>query len=352
MFEEFRFYASICNIIHSLVKAISIYFTLFLIVIGLSANAQLLPRYGDSRTGTTGFQFLKINPDARSSGMGESNSATTDDLAATYLNPAGLSHLDTSKIHFQVNHLEFISSAFINQVAIGRKLSQSTFIAANLIYLNSGNMAVTNEFMPTGTGQTFRFTDVSLGVSLAKILTDNFSFGVTAKLIHEGVAGIAANNLVADFGFQYDIGKANTRFAVGIFNFGAATTPSGAIVQTRLNGDTTYTAFEKIAVPAVFRLGIATDLIHQKDHLLTINAQLNHPTDNNETYAMGLEYCWKKLLFGRMGYQLGVDESALPSFGFGILLKKKFGGVRIDYGFSHKKLTGSFHRIGLSCSIL
>jgi hypothetical protein len=35
------------------------------------------------------------------------------------------------------------------------------------------------------------------------------------------------DNAVVDFGFQYEVGKANTRFAVGVSNFGSNTEPSG-----------------------------------------------------------------------------------------------------------------------------
>jgi hypothetical protein len=43
----------------------------------LASHGQLLPSYGDSRTATTGWQFLKVVPDARSAGMGESFLAVT-----------------------------------------------------------------------------------------------------------------------------------------------------------------------------------------------------------------------------------------------------------------------------------
>jgi hypothetical protein len=327
-------------------------FILFFILATTAAQAQLLPRYGDSRTGSTGFQFLKINPDARSTGMAESNSAAVNDLAAAYLNPAGLTQLDTSKIHFQFSYAKYYAQSTLQNFTIARKMSKSTFLAANIIYLNSGTMPVTTEFMPTGTGQSFRFTDMSIGVTLAKILTDNFSFGITAKFISEGVASLRTNNVVADFGFQYDIGKANTRFAVGVSNFGSPVSPHGDVVHTTFVGDTTYNVFEKIAVPAVFRLGLATDVIKKEKQLLTVCAQLNHPTDNNETFNLGAEYCWNKMLFVRTGYQLAVDEKGLPSFGFGYLLKRKFGGVRVDYSFSNKKLIGTIHRIGIAINIL
>lgn len=91
---------------------------------------------------------------------------------------------------------------------------------------------------------------------------------------------------VIDFGFQYEVGKANTRFAVGVSNFGFNTEPSGAVEVFSVGGAVdTVSDFEKIAVPAVFRIGIAWDALKKTDHLLSIAGQLNHPTDNNETYG-------------------------------------------------------------------
>ena len=53
-------------------------------------QAQLLPSHGDSRTATTGWQFLKVVPDARSAGMGEAFLAVADDMGSVYWNAAGL----------------------------------------------------------------------------------------------------------------------------------------------------------------------------------------------------------------------------------------------------------------------
>ncbi|MBK8345545.1 MAG: hypothetical protein IPL12_21030 [Bacteroidetes bacterium] len=64
------------------------------------AQAQILPAYGDSRTATTGRQFLKIAPDGRSAAMSESFLAVVDDVSSLYWNPAGLTQLDTNKFNF------------------------------------------------------------------------------------------------------------------------------------------------------------------------------------------------------------------------------------------------------------
>ena len=87
------------------------------------------------------------------------------------------------------------------------------------------------------------------------------------------------------------------------------------------------------------------------DHVLTFAGQLNHPTDNNETYGLGAEYSWKKLLYARTGYEFGVDERGIPNFGFGIRFKRNFGMLQLDYGFEDKNKLGSVNRITFGISL-
>jgi hypothetical protein len=217
--------------------------------------------------------------------------------------------------------------------------------------MNTGDMPVTTEFLPTGNGQTYRSVNSSLGLSLARRLTENFSFGITGRWVHEGIAGIKTNNGVFDFGFQYNVGLARTKFAVDIANFGFSADPNGSISALSVLGrDTTFTDFQKISVPAVFRLGLATEVVKKETQSLFILAQLNHPTDNNETVNLGAEYVWRNTFMARTGYQFGQDESGLPSFGFGLKLKRRYGILNIDYGMQNKKYLGTVHKIGFGIS--
>ena len=302
-----------------------------------NSTAQIFPKYGDSRSGTTGFQFLKIAPDARSVGMGEAFTAVANDLSAVYWNPAGITKLDSNSIHAQLSQTVYYSGIKMQHLVIAKKIRPSIFLAAHLEYLSTGYMNVTTEFAPLGNGQQFSYSDISAGLTFAKILTDNFSFGATLKYVREGISTVYSQNILADFGFQYDIGKGNTRFAVGISNFGSPTSPGGRITKPTFGGDSTFSDFEKINVPSVFRLGVATDVIKTKTDLLTIAAQLNHPTDNNESYNFGVEYQWHQLLHVRTGYQFGVDENYLPSFGLGLLVKRKFGNIRFGNQIRSRK---------------
>ncbi|MEZ5014349.1 MAG: PorV/PorQ family protein [Chitinophagales bacterium] len=315
------------------------------------AYGQILPTYGDGRTATTGWQFLKINTDARAAGMSGSYLAVCDDVSGLFWNPAALTQVDTNRWHFAIDHTAYIAGTTLQFAGASYRLTDNTLIGVIVQYFNAGEMDVTTEFQPNGTGQTFRATDMGIGISLARELTDQFSFGVTAKYIREDLASVHNQNVVFDFGFQYDIGLANMRFAVGLQSFGFNTQPGGGIVVEDLFDSTFVTDFTEIAVPTVFRIGYAWDAIKKDKHVLTASAQLNHPTDNNETYSLGVEYGWKQIFFARSGYTFATDATALPALGFGVQLKRYFGTIKFDYGFNYQDGPGGIHRFGLRLTI-
>jgi Type IX secretion system protein PorV len=324
---------------------------ILLLIVTIRVEAQILPAYGDSRTATTGWQFLKIGPDGRSAAMSEAFLAVVDDVSSLYWNPAGITQLDTNKFNFAVDYVDFAAGTNLNFGGITYRIDDNTLVGVSLQFFDAGEMDVTTEFMPFGTGQTFRATDLGIGLTLAKELTDQFSFGVTAKYIREDLASVHNQNVVFDFGFQYDIGIQNTRFAVAISNFGFNTQPGGEIAVLNLNDSTSINEFTEIAVPTVFRLGFAWDAIKNDKHILTTALQLNHPTDNNETYSIGLEYGWKQLFYARTGYTFATDSGAFPAFGFGTKINRNFGSIRLDYGFNYLDNLGMVNKIGIAYTL-
>ncbi len=316
-----------------------------------NAQAQVLPSFGGSRAGTTGFQFLKINPDARAAGLGGNVVATVADVSALYWNPAGLTAIDTQKIQFQFGHTNYFADMGVNYGGLVFGLGENK-IGISVVSLNSGQMPVTTEFQPFGTGETFEAINQTFGLSLARQLTDNFSFGITTKWVHESLAGVNTNNALIDFGFQYRLAPQKVRFAVTISNFGFNAKPTGQIGFITLNAPTTTVrTFETVAVPALFRVGVAYDAIKTTTHQLTLATQLNHPTDNNETLGFAAEYAWNKLFFARTGYEFGADELGLPAFGCGFRFQRNFGMMQLDYGFNNKQRLGSTHRFTIGVGL-
>lgn len=320
--------------------------------LSVAAQAQVLPSFGGSRAGTTGMQFLKIGVDARSAGLSGNYIAVANDVSALFWNPAGITGLDTQRTHFQFGHTLYWADIGISYGGLAYRLNGGGVLGLSLMSLNSGDMPVTTEFQPFGTGETFSVHNSLIGLTYAKALTDQFSFGLTGKWARESMVGIVTNNAIFDFGITYNVGIKNARFAVSVANFGVNVQPNGEIRRLNFTGTETIDEFEDVSVPAMFRIGFAFDPLITEFHKITAIAQLNHPTDNKETLGIGAEYNYKNIFFGRMGYELGIDEMALPAFGVGFQTPRNFGYMRFDYGFNNKTRLGSVHRFTVSIGIL
>jgi hypothetical protein len=318
----------------------------------LQLSAQVLPSFGNSRTGTAGLQFLKIAPDARSASLSGSYSALCNDVSAVFWNPAALTQLDSNRFHFQFGHTAYFAGVDMNYGGFAWSKSRLNYWALSIINLTSGDMNMTTEYQPEGNGLTFTASDLLVALSFAKVLSDNFSFGITGKYVYEDIAGVKMHNGIFDLGFVYDIGiERSTKFAVGISNFGFNVSPYGEVRLTTHQGTDTISNFESVSVPSIFRMGLSSKVYDKDIHSLTLTAQLTHPTDNNERIGVGVEYGLKKLLYIRTGYEFGADQNGWPSAGIGIYLQRYFGNLKFDYSFNNKDLLGSIHRLTIGFSL-
>ncbi len=316
------------------------------------AQAQLLPTFGDSRTGGSGMQFLKISPDARGMGLAGSAVAITNDPSAMFWNPAGITNVDTGKVNVMVSHTRYFGDMSSNFVGAVFKPGKLSYVGVQVFSMNYGQMDETTEFESKGTGRTFTVSNYLVGLTYAKILTNSFSFGVNGKFANEGFAGVNVNNVLFDLGLKYDVGVKHTRFGINFSNFGFNVSPSGDVSILKFDGETDIQSFSTVTVPGIFRIGAAFDPIHSNDHVLTAMGQLNHPTDNNETYSLGMEYAYLNVVYVRTGYEFGSDQKYVaPSAGIGLKMRRGFGGISVDYGFLAKESLGNNHRITLAVNI-
>jgi len=330
---------------------ISLLFAFVLVSLGAqNVNAQLLPSLGGERSGTSGYQFLKIPVDARAASLGESVVATAFDISALYWNPALASHMPGIQAGF--HHTAYFVDVDIEFAGLNYKFPGSNIsIGASLQTLNSGEMAVTTEFEPFGTGEKFRLIDVAAGLTFSQQLTDLFSYGITTKYIQESVAGISSSTVAFDMGIFYAVGSTGARMGVSVRNFGLDGTPSGELERTVIGANPTQveTDFEVLTPPTTFHMGFAYDMLKSSTNSsATVSAQLNNPNDNAENWNVGAEYGWKNTLFLRTGYRFGIEEITVPSFGLGIHAPVATATFKFDYAFNHLERLGTVHRLGMS----
>lgn len=315
---------------------------LVLLVPATLTHAQLMPLLGGQRAGISSLQFLKLGAGARAAAMGESFVAVSNDVSALHYNPAGIVQFSDNQVHFShstwlvdLNH-EFAGAVY--------HLSPADALGVFVTSLNTEDMEITTETQPLGTGRYFHYGDVAIGLSYARALTSQFSFGATVKYVEETIDVLKTRAVLVDLGTYYWTGLGSTRFSVAVSNFGQNVAPEGDVVTP---DGRSFSGFQDFSPPTVFRIGFAMDPIQEGDHRLTTAIQLNHPNDNSENLALGAEYGWNELLFARAGYKLNVDEESL-SAGAGVRAPLSFFRIAADYAFVAFGRLGSVHKISLT----
>jgi hypothetical protein len=304
--------------------------------------SQLIPNLGGQRTGTTSLQFLKIGNGARASAMAESFVAVADDISSLYYNPAGLVQFKENGINF--SHTQWFVDTRLEFAGAVYHFKGNNAIGFSVTSLRTEDMKVTTETQPFGTGEYFRFSDISLGLSYARQMTDQFSVGATIKYVQEDLGALKIKTVLGDLGTYYKTGLGTSRFSVVISNFGAQVSPSGSV---KLINDSTVSNFQKFPPPTLFRIGFAMEPILNDKHRLTTSVQLNSPSDNAENVSFGIEYAYKDFLIVRGGYKLNVDAENF-SCGAGIKFPLTFAKSSLDYSLSNYRTLGLAHRITLN----
>ncbi len=324
---------------------------LMVLAAAAASEAQLVPNLGGQRAGISAFQFLKIGAGARGSALGESFVAIANDATATYWNPAGLTEFSENEVI--ATHTWYVVDLGHEAFAGAYHLSPSDALGFSVISLHTADMPVTTETQPFGTGAYFKYGDLAMGLSYAKKMTDQFSFGVTVRYVDETLDVLHMRGIVADLGTYYWTGIGSSRFAVVVSNFGADVSPSGEVTQFSGQG---VSSFQSFSPPTQFKIGFAMEPLQKADSHVTTSLELNHPNDNAENVHLGIEYQWEQWLWFRGGVKRTIGERLLGrddatsndvTFGLGVAAPVAERRVLVDYAFANYNTLGGVHRISL-----
>lgn len=320
-------------------------------LIAASASAQILPRLGNDRAATSGFQFTKVVVDARSAAMGSSSAADAKDASSLYWNPALASRLNQHELMF--GHTGYFAGISMEYVSLIYKVKDFSF-GGSLQFLDSGEIKETDEFNPFGTGRTFRTNHYSIGLTASHSITDLFSYGLTLRYLSEQIERVDVNTPAIDFGFFYAVGETGLRFSVGVNNFWFDATPSGFTTRQTIesgNNEQREEEFDDVRIPTRFILATAYDAIKTDVHGLILTGQITNPSDNAEQFSVGAEYGYVNQFFLRAGYQFGIDEVEYPSFGAGVKVPFRGRSFTFDYAFNAFERLGNVNRLSVRLSL-
>jgi hypothetical protein len=298
----------------------------------IGAVLLLLPAlvFGQAKVGTAAAQFLEIPVGARSVGMGDAFLATANDVSAVYYNPAGLTNLTRSEVGFTHNiWVAGISHDFAAFALPVRRLGGVLGISA--IALTTGDMVERTIGQPEGTGRTFTASDLAVGITYSRKMTDRFSAGITWKYIGEYYADVKSHSWAADVGALYVTDFNGMRIGMNMSNFG----PDITMLKNAY------------PLPMAFNAGLAMEAIESGPHKLTVGWNWSHPNDNLEKFQVGTEYWLDDMFAFRVGYKFGAWDADRFSVGIGTKIPVSTTTLKVDYAFSEMQELRFVHRFSL-----
>lgn len=298
-----------------------------------------------TKVGTTSAQFLKLGVGARAISLGGAFVAEASDLSAIYWNPAGLSKQMGASVQF--NHTSYLADVSYSSAGFSTRLGNAGTMAASLIYLNSGEMAVRTTVRPEGTGERFSAQDMALQIAYSRSLTDRFSIGTTLKYIREQIWHSSASALAFDIGVLFTTPYQALRLGAAMSNFGPKMKMSGRDILFSIDPSDSQSGNVEVvnasylmdahALPLLFRVGLAWDAVSTSDHRVVVLVDAAHPNDNSEYVSFGSEYSFRDLLSLRAGYRnaFEVDGEQGLTYGAGVNLRiDRSIRTRINYAYA------------------
>lgn len=303
--------------------------------------------YGQNVTkvGTTAAPFLNVGIGARAIAMGGAYVALASDASALYWNPAGIALIPGREAIF--NHSEWIADINFDYAGFVMNLSGLGSFGAFASFMTMGEMDVTTELYPEGTGQRFNAGSYALGISYARSLTDRFSFGFNVKYVHEYILNSSSNGLAIDIGTVFITQFRGLRIGAAISNFGTKMRMDGRdlLVQhdidaqrkgsnDRINADLSTNSYD---MPLNLRVGLSYNALqNMKQHALWIAVDAVHPSDNVEAVNLGAEYTLMDMFALRGGYASLFTKDSEQGMTLGGGLKYSFAGsltLKVDYAY-------------------
>lgn len=322
--------------------------------------AQLV---GQQSAITTAVPFVGITPDARHAALGDGGVATSPDANSAYWNAGKLVFIEDKKYGGSFSYTpwlgKIVNDMWISSLSGFYKIDREQAVAVSFKYFDLGEISFrgyNNE--PLG---DFNPKEAAFDATYSRMLTDNFSIGLSARYIFSNLTGAftgsdaqAGNSVAADIGVFYIKplqGTRNSTLSLGgqISNIGAKISYTdnnnkdflptnlrlGGAYTTELdpfNNITFILDFNKLMVPSP---GANRDTVSLLSGMF--GSFSDAPGGAKEELqefmtSVGVEYWYRNIFAGRIGYfNEHVDKGNRKYLTMGIGFRKNNFGIDMAY---------------------
>jgi hypothetical protein len=306
----------------------------------------------ERRVGTNAASELLIPVGARHIAMSGAAIATAQGIEAIYWNPAGLARSEKYTASAMFSHMNYIADVNLNYVAVSSRFGGFGTLGFSIKALDIGDIPITTEILPDGTGGTFNPQFITAGLTYARMLSDRISVGATINIVNEDIDRVSARGVAFDFGVQYsNLASINgLNIAVSVKNIGPSMkfSGSGLLREGDITGeDRTPGPVQIVAqsdeLPSVLELGASYSVSLGENTKLDLTSLFQDNNFTDDVGRFGAEFNYNDLFFVRGGYSFAPDvaDDALgksgyvfgPTFGAGLHYDFPKIGITFDYAY-------------------
>ena len=270
---------------------------------------------GDAaRKGTAGAEQLLIPVGARTIATGGAFNSHFIGVESIYSNPAGLDRMMGTEAMF--SFMNYIADINVSYFAIG---TQTGIGSIGLTYkgIDFGDIPITTNQNPDGTGQFYSPNYFVLGLTYSKMITDRVSAGANFSLINETIMNTGASGWAIDFGVQYRFAP-NFSLGVTVKNIGGNMEYTGEDLKTKVEvpgaalggGKGVYEVdTEPFQIPSYFELALGYTFEFNEDNGLSLGGVFRNNNNLEDQIRGGLEYNFMNTFYIRGGYVYTIDDS-------------------------------------------
>lgn len=348
-----------------------IYFFAMLVFLG---TADVLHAGNPDRQGEAGAAQLLLNPWARSAGLHTMTTSYVSGVEAMRINPAGIVRIN--KTDFAFGHTRYLEGTDIGLNAFGfaQKIGKNGAIGVSLMAVDVGDIFVTTENQPEGTGATYSPSLFNLGVGYSHMFENKVSVGITFRTVSESTAQVNAFGLAIDAGVQYVTGpEDNFRFGISLRNIGTPMRFTGQGLAEQANNpnsgsesyDLTYfQRSQKYEMPSMLNIGGSYDFILNPKNRITFVANFTSNSFSQDQIGGGLEYAFNSRFMLRGGYRYefgsfengGVEAPVYTGLSAGVsvevpMKKGSQNKLGIDYAYRQSRVWSGSHNLSVRISL-
>jgi hypothetical protein len=320
----------------------------------------------DERKGTGGAHELRIPVGARGTALGSGVSSDVTGIEAIFWNPAGLAGIEGTEAMF--SNTQYFADMTVNYAAVATKMGGLGVMGLNAKVLSVGDVIVTTESAPEGTGDILNPTFTVLGFTWARQFTDRVNFGGTFNWVNESIQSTSASGVAFDFGVQYMTGWNGLKLGMAMKNFGNSMRYTGSDFELSVplpdadptsSNRTLSTSSSAFEMPSFFTLSATYDLMAANDYRLIALGAFQNNNFVGDNVSGGLEWMFKDTFALRGSYMGSIvqeldlatgDENVsfesgddlYAGFAFGAGANVRLGDTRLGVDVSYRPVEEFF----------